>query len=159
MSSLIRRASPDDVDAIAAIHRQAFTRQSDSEVWVRATVAAWPRMLVYVLVHEGEVAGYIFWAQKSGIRPAAVVELDQVAVLLHLRGQGLGELLIKESLAELRTNLKSNGQSLKSILVSTRADNKAQRLYKKILGASVVAEIDNMYSSTEVIMLAEAVDA
>lgn len=158
MSIFVRLANSDDVAAIAAIHRQAFTRQSDSEVWVRATMAAWPRMLVYVLLHSDEVAGYIFWAQKSGIRPSAVVELDQIAVTSQLRGRGLGELLIRESLAQVRKVLERNGQSLKSILVSTRADNEAQRLYEKSLDARVVAEIDDMYSSTEVLMLAEAVD-
>ncbi|WP_386077963.1 GNAT family N-acetyltransferase [Vreelandella sp. F11] len=158
MSIFVRLANSDDVVAIAAIHRQAFTRQSDSEVWVRATMAAWPRMLVHLLIQADEVAGYIFWAQKSGIRPSAVVELDQVAVTAQLRGRGLGELLIRESLAQVRGVLECNGQSLKSILVSIRADNEAQRLYQKSLGARVVAEIDDMYSSTEVLMLAEAVD-
>lgn len=141
---------------MAAVHRQAFSRQRDSEVWVRATLAAWPRMLVYVLLRGGEVVGYIFWAQKSGIRPAAVVELDQIAVLSEWRGRGLGEMLLRESLARVKAELEANDQVLESVLVSTRADNQAQRLYEKVLGAKMVASIDNLYSATEVFMVATA---
>lgn len=141
---------------MAAVHRQAFSRQRDSEVWVRATLAAWPRMLVYVLLRGGEVVGYIFWAQKSGIRPAAVVELDQIAVLSEWRGRGLGEMLLRESLARVKAELEANDQVLESVLVSTRADNQAQRLYEKVLGAKVVASVHNLYSATEVFMVATA---
>lgn len=35
-----------------------------------------------------------------------------------------------------------------------RADNKAQELYKKTLGAEVVSVIKNLYSADEVIMIA-----
>lgn len=100
--------------------------------------------------------GYIFWAQKSGIRPDAVVELDQIAVLSEWRGRGLGEMLLRESLARVKAELEANDQVLKSVLVSTRADNQAQRLYEKVLGAKVVASIDNLYSATEVLMVATA---
>lgn len=155
MNSSVRRARSEDVGAIAAVHREAFSRQKDSEVWVRATLAAWPRMQIYVLLHGHEIVGYVFWAQKSGIRPSAVVELDQIAVLAEWRGRGLGELLIRESLVQVEAQLESNDQGLKSVFVSTRADNQAQRLYEKVLGAKVVASIDDLYSSTEVFMVAK----
>lgn len=158
MEFSVRQACSGDTAAIAAIHRESFPRQRDSKEWVEATLAASPRMLVYVLMQGEEVSGYIFWAQKSGIRPAAVVELDQIAVQATLRGQGLGELLIIESLVLLREKLSGNNQSLKSILVSTRADNAAQRLYRKTLGARVVARIRDLYSATEVFMTAQAED-
>ncbi len=113
-------------------------------------------MLVYVLLLGGEVVGYIFWAQKSGIRQAAVIELDQIAVLSAWRGRGLGELLLRESLTRVKAELEANDQVLKSVLVSTRADNQAQRLYEKVLGAQVAASIDDLYSATEVLMVASA---
>jgi len=159
MVSLVRRASSADIGAIAAVHCEAFPRQRDSERWVEATLAAAPRMFVYTSVHEGQIAGYIFWAQKSGIRPAAVVELDQIAVLSKFQGIGLGERLIRESLALVTAELAANGQSMKSILISTRADNEAQRLYDRVLGAKVVAAIENLYSATEVLMIAENLGA
>ena len=156
MASLVRRATSSDFEAIAAIHHEAFPRQRDSEIWVKATLTAAPRVFVYALVQEGEIAGYIFWAQKSGIRLAAVIELEQIAVQSKLQGIGLGERLIKESLALVTAELAANGQSVKSLLISTRVDNEAQHLYARVLGAKVVAEIKNLYSATEVLMIAES---
>lgn len=155
MSTLVRATQLEDIEQIAALHKAAFVRQKDSETWVKATWSAYPRMLTYVLVHDDELAGFIFWAQKSGIRPLAVVELDQVVVRPDCQGRGLGEQLIRESLSFVRSYLTANDQTLKSVLVSTRADNQAQRLYAKVLGARVVAEIDGLYSATEVFMLAD----
>lgn len=110
-------------------------------------------MFAYVAVHQDEIAGFAFWAQKSGIRSAAVLELDQIAVQPAYRGQGIGEKIIRDSLALIKTELAANAQSIKSILVSTRADNAAQRLYARVLGARVVAEVDDLYSATEVLMV------
>ena len=158
MGTSVRPAEPKDVDVIALIHSKAFTRQKDSETWVRATLAAYPRILAFVLEYAGAVEGYIFWAQKSGLRRDAVVELDQIAVSQRFRGQGFGGVLIEESFAQLKSQLGRNGQEIKSVLISTRADNEAQRLYEKVLGARVVTSIENLYSATEVIMIAELKD-
>ncbi|MEN1930191.1 GNAT family N-acetyltransferase [Luteimonas sp. MJ250] len=155
MTISVRRATTNDADAIAKIHREAFPRQMHSESWVDATLAAAPRILSYVLTDKAEIAGYAFWAQKAGMRASAVMELEQIAVLSKLRGQGYGEHLIRESLALLGEELRTSGQSLKSVLVSTRDDNRAQHLYRRVLGARVVAKVENLYSSTEVLMLAE----
>lgn len=159
MSVLVRPATMADLEDIAAIHCEAFSRQRDSLAWVRATLSATPRMLSFVLVLDGIVSGYIFWAQKSGIRPSAVLELDQMAVLPQCRRQGNGERLIKKSLALVVTELEANGQSLKAVLVSTRDDNDAKSLYAKVLGARTVASIEGLYSATEVFMLAEDLNA
>ena len=88
-----------------------------------------------------------------------VVELDQIAVSQRFRGQGFGGVLIEESFAQLKSQLGRNGQEIKSVLISTRADNEAQRLYEKVLGARVVTSIENLYSATEVFMIAEPRDA
>lgn len=155
MKPVVRLATIADTQIIAEIHREAFARQTESETWVRATLSAFPRMIPFVLVLDDQIAGYIFWSQKSGIRPAATLELDQIVVALRYQGQGFGEKLIRESLALVVESLRSSGQILKSILVSTRADNDAQRLYARVLGAKVVASIEGLYSATEVIMLAD----
>ncbi|WP_417579291.1 hypothetical protein [Nitrincola sp.] len=42
----------------------------------------------------------------------------------------------------------------KKIVVTTRADNHAQRLYRKVLGAEIEASISGLYSADEVIMVA-----
>lgn len=159
MVSSVRRATSSDTPAIAEIHRQEFPRQRDSITWVSATLAAAPRFLVYVLEHDGEVSGYVFWAQKSGIRSAAVLELEQIAVFSRVQGIGLGERLIRESFSLVTAQLRADNQSVKSILISTRADNQAQRLYSRVIGAKVVATIESLYSATEVFMVAECSDA
>jgi ribosomal protein S18 acetylase RimI-like enzyme len=160
MTLTIRRATTADVLQIAAVHREAFPRQQESEVWVAATLAAAPRILTFVAEQQAaRVVGYVFWAQKSGIRPSAVLELDQVAVASQLRGRGIARNLISESLRLVKSDLRENHQVVTSVLVSTRADNEAQRLYAQVLGAKVIASIENLYSGTEVIMLSKQTDA
>ncbi|MEC4678069.1 MAG: N-acetyltransferase, partial [Nitrospirota bacterium] len=47
--------------------------------------------------------------------------------------------------------------TLKHIIISTRADNHAQKLYKQALGAEVEAKISKLYSDDEVFMVARNV--
>ena len=149
----VRAAVLDDVPAISRIHRQAFPRQVQSKVWVRATVVAYPRYLSFVLTEEGAIAGYIFWSQKSGIRTRSVLELDQIAVSEALRNRGLGAHLIRESLVSVRNSLRDNCQEVGAIIVSTSTNNAAQKLYAKVLGARPEAELRDLFSSTEIIMV------
>jgi len=103
---------------------------------------------------EDAVEGYITWSQKSGFRPEAVMELEQLAVRPPFQGQGIGKTLIKQSLELVRTELVNQGSHLKHVIVTTRADNYAQALYKKLLGAETEATITNLYSADEVFMIA-----
>ncbi|MBD1554980.1 GNAT family N-acetyltransferase [Pseudomonas sp. C2L11] len=103
---------------------------------------------------DGNIRGYAFWAQKSGIRDLVTLELDQIAVCGELQRQGLGTRLIRDSLDQLVFLLRQSGQTVQNILISTRADNQAQGLYRKVLGATTVATIEGLYSGTEVFMLA-----
>lgn len=155
MKFLIRKAVDSDVPVIADIHRKSFPRQRDSEKWVSATLAAEPRFFVFVAEVNTVIVGYIFWAQKSGFRADPVLELDQVAVLEEYRGLGHAERLIRDSLVIIEKELQDSSKTLKAVLVSTRSDNKAQRLYSKVLGVETVATIDDLYSAAEVIMLAK----
>ncbi|WP_420850307.1 GNAT family N-acetyltransferase [Pseudomonas typographi] len=132
----------------------SFSRQRDSKQRVSATLAAAPRLLAYVLLVDGNIRGYAFWAQKSGIRDLVTLELDQIAVCGELQRQGLGTRLIRDSLDQLVFLLRQSGQTVQNILISTRADNQAQGLYRKVLGATTVATIEGLYSGTEVFMLA-----
>ena len=50
--------------------------------------------------------------------------------------------------------LSERGARLKAVVVTTRAENSAQGLYRKTLGAQVEAVISNLYSADEVIMIA-----
>ena len=153
----IRPMSTEDLSLASEVHAQAFPRQTLSFDWLQCTLNAFPRMLCYVAIKNETIVGYIIWSQKSGFRPEAVVELEQIAVLPSLQKKGIGKILIEQSLQQVREHLYDNSSTLKHVIVTTRADNYAQTLYKQILGAKVEATITNLYSADEVIMIARNV--
>lgn len=155
----VRAMTAGDIPAVAALHRQAFPRQLASEPWISCNFAAHPRMMYFVAEAKGgEVMGYIHWSQKSGFRPEVVLELEQLAVAADLRGQGIGALLIRASLPMVQEALNRRRARIKHLIVTTRADNAAQRLYRRVLGAEVDATISNLYSADEVVMIARHID-
>ncbi|MGX9419040.1 GNAT family N-acetyltransferase [Vibrio sp. WJH972] len=147
-----------DLEQTAQVHSEVFTRQTKSREWLQCNFNASPRFLSFVAVISDEVVGYIIWAQKSGFRPEAVVELEQLAVAPSFQGQGIGRQLIVKSLPLVNQTLAENGSTLKHIMVTTRADNFAQKLYKETLGAEVETTISNLYSADEVLMIARNVN-
>lgn len=146
-----------DLRKAAQVHSEAFPRQTLSYEWLACTFKAHPRMLCYVATVENKVEAYIVWSQKSGFRPEAVLELEQLAVRPPFQGKGVGKRLIKESLELVRADLADQGSSLKHVIVTTRADNHAQAIYRNVLGAEIEATITNLYSSDEVFMIARNV--
>lgn len=147
----------DDLIQSSLVHEEAFPRQSNSFQWLECSLNSYPRMFCYVATINGKITGYIIWTQKSGFRPEAVLELEQIAVLSKFQAQGIGQLLIQDSLAIVRVQLSNQESILKHIIVTTRADNFAQKLYGKTLGAEVEATISNLYSADEVVMVARNV--
>ncbi|WP_064669080.1 GNAT family N-acetyltransferase [Vibrio nigripulchritudo] len=148
-----------DLKGASQVHKSAFVRQQRSYEWLRCNLNASPRFLNFVAESNGEMVGYIIWVQKSGFRPEAVLELEleQLAVSPKSQGQGIGRMLIKKSLPLVKEQLSSQGSVLKHILVTTRADNFAQKLYQSKLGAQVETTISNLYSADEVLMIARNV--
>lgn len=145
----------DDIEAVAKVHAQQFSRQHSSSMWVSCNFAAFPRIMLFVARNENDdVVGYIQWIQKSGFRQQAVVELEQIAVLKNDQSKGIGTQLIKESIGHIKTYLEDSHSSLKAILISTRTDNTAKNLYKSALGAEEIAVIKDLYSHDEVVMVA-----
>lgn len=157
MRMKIREMQKQDLAGAAAVHQINFVRQTDSLKWITCNYNAAPRFLNFVVEMDNQVVAYICWVQKSGFRPEAVVELEQLAVLPSYHGQGVATALIKESLVLLKQYLQENGRKLKHILVTTRADNAAQRLYQRTLNASVEVTVCNLYSADEVLMIARDV--
>lgn len=102
------------------------------------------------MIEDQTIIGYIFWAQKSGFRAEVILELDQIAIHQDFQGLGLSKKLIVESLRDIQTQLANTHQSIKSILVTTGADNFARKLYENILNAKEVAVISGLYRSPEV---------
>ena len=158
MKTIIRKMVEDDISSVAEIHRQAFSRQRDSDKWITCNFRAAPRMQYFVAVHDYRIVGYIHWTQKSGFRPEVVLELEQIAVLPEVQGRGIGRILIVESLPLVKDQLNICNATLKHIIVTTRADNYAQRLYRQTIGAEVECTIKGLYSADEVIMIARDID-
>lgn len=155
MAIIILPMHQEDIKIVAKIHAEQFPRQQHSEKWVRCNFAAFPRIRIFVARDEKDkVIGYVQWIHKSGFRKESVIEIEQIAVTQMQQGKGIGSKLIKESLASIKNSLSDNGSLLKSIIISTRTDNKAQKLYKQILNAEEVATIKDLYSDDEVILRA-----
>ncbi|CAH7076734.1 N-acetyltransferase [Vibrio chagasii] len=153
----VRFMTEADLDGAALVHQATFVRQQKSKKWLQCNLSAAPRFLNFVAESDGEIVGYIIWVQKSGFRPEAVLELEQLAVLPSAQGQGLGKKLILDSLRQVKQKLSEQGSTLKHVLVTTRADNFAQKLYQSTLGAEVETTISNLYSADEVLMIARNV--
>ncbi len=154
---VIRLMMKEDLPSTALVHKLAFVRQNYSNEWLECNLNAFPRYLIYVAEIEKEIVGYIIWVQKSGFRPEAVLELEQLAVIPSYQGKGIGRKLIVKSLPQVKNQLALKHSVLKHVLVTTRADNYAQELYKSTLGAEVETTISNLYSADEVLMIARNV--
>jgi ribosomal protein S18 acetylase RimI-like enzyme len=102
--------------------------------------------------------GLIFWTEKSGFRKEAIVELEQIAVDPSLQGQRIGTALIQQSLPAVAGKIAERGACLRHLLVNTRADNYAQQLYRRTMGAVPAAKISGMFPVEEVYMIAKDVD-
>ena len=83
------------------------------------------------------------------------MELEQIAVDNRNQNTGVATKLIEKSLQSIKDYLSDIDSVLKTVIVSTRTDNKAQALYRKVLGAEPIAVIKDLYSADEVIMKAD----
>ncbi len=146
-----------DLPAVAVIHSAAFPRQLHSLEWMTCNLAAYPRIQCFVAVERGSILGFIQWTQKSGFRESVVIELEQIAVSPIYRSIGIGANLIVKSLPIVQSQLVERGATIKTIMVTTRSDNSAQKLYQETLGVEVEATISNLYSANEVLMVARDV--
>ena len=151
---LVRSMSPDDVHATAKVHQISFPRQTLSQDSISANFNGFPKIIPFVTELNDQTIGYIFWTQKSGFRSEVILELEQMAVHPDHRGQGIGQKLVEDSVPQVKAYLTTQNSILKHIVVTTRADNDAQALYRKTLGAEVEAVIKNLYSADEVFMAA-----
>lgn len=143
----------EDLLNVAKVHREAFPRQLHSDQWISCNFNAYPRIRLFVAEDGGVLLGYVQWIEKSGFRKEVVLELEQIAVLPSNQKQGIGSSLISESLKLIKEELNQRNASIKHVLVSTRTDNEAQKLYKKVLNAQSEVVVSNLFSADEVLMI------
>lgn len=151
---MIRAMIQQDLLEVANIHKEVFSRQLHSEQWISCNFKAYPRIRLFVAEDDGILLGYVQWIEKSGFRKEVVLELEQIAVLSSKQRQGIGSSLISESFKLIKEELNQRNASIKHVLISTRTDNDAQKLYKKILNAQPEVVISNLFSADEVLMIA-----
>lgn len=150
----IRPMQQTDLISASAVYKATFSRQTRHLEWLTCNFNAAPRLMCFVAEQGNDILGYIIWTQKSGFRPEAVLELEQLAVMPSQQGKGIGRALITDSLPQLKSQLANAGASIKHILVTTRSDNHAQKLYQQTLGAEIETTISELYSADEVLMIA-----
>ncbi len=150
----IRSMKKQDLLDVSKVHKEVFSRQLHSEQWITCNFNAYPRIRYFIAENNETILGYIQWIEKSGFRKEVVLELEQIAVLPSQQKRGIGTLLISESLKMIKEELKQRDAIIKHVLVSTRTDNEAQKLYKKVLNAQPECVISNLFSADEVVMIA-----
>ncbi len=147
----------EEIGKVAQIASQSFSGLKEPRKawqWVNCNFRGFPRMKYFVAKSEEKIVGYILWMEKGGFRNSAVLELEQIAVSPDFRGRGIGTKLIEESFKTICRSLAKRKANLKVVEVTTGTENRAQRLYKKTLGATPEAKITNLFRGDEVIMLA-----
>lgn len=154
----IRRMTEQDIEQAAEVHAAAFPRQMFSKEWIECGFRAFPKSQFFVAECDGKIVGVAFWTEKSGFRREAIVELEQIAVDPSVQGQRIGTALIQRSLPEVAAKIAERGAILRHLLVNTRADNYAQQLYRKAMGAVPAATISGMFPVDEVYMIARDVE-
>jgi len=153
----IRRMRENDIDAMIKVYLDCFRGMKDPktvEKWIRCNFNAYPRMQYFVAETDGTVVGYILWVEKGGFRKEAVLELEQIGVLAHYRGKGIGSKLVTESLEQMKRYLEERGSRLKLVEVTTGTSNQAQKLYMKTLNAKPECLIKDLFRGDELIMIA-----
>lgn len=149
----VRSACQGDIRRIAAIHAACFTRQYRSNEWIACQFAAYPLKRIFVATMDGEIVGYSILAEKSGFRQEVVVELEQIAVAPERQGRGVGTYLICDSLSAVKQALVERGATMRSVLVTTRYDNAAQKLYQRALNAEIVATIPSLFGEEDEVVM------
>lgn len=151
----VERMKKEDIRDVSRIASENFSGlKKRAREWVKCNFRCYPRMQYFLCRCKGDVIGYILWLEKGGFRRKSVWELEQIAVRKGYRGKGVGTRLIEKSLKKVREYLKSRDSVLKLIEVTTGTSNRAQELYRKVLGARPEAVIKNLFRDDEVIMVA-----
>ncbi|MCD6230118.1 MAG: GNAT family N-acetyltransferase [Candidatus Diapherotrites archaeon] len=147
-----KEISCDLMDGLVRIHELCFQDDATTVRERKILFEAWnnpPVMQHWAAKKGNDVIGYIRWVEHGGIRPKAVVELEQIGIDPKMQGQGIATQLIDFSLDRLEKQMQEEGRSIKLVYVMTGNNNYAQKLYLKTLGARLSAEIPGFYEDSE----------
>jgi len=146
-----------DIGQVTRIYLQCFKGMREFKLakkWITLRHSSFPASQFFVATFGKKILGYIQWVELGGFRKEAVLELDQIAVSPDHQGKGIGEKLVKESLKQVSSYLRSRRSTIKLIKVTTGTGNEAQRFYRRVLNARQVAVIPDFFRSDEAILIA-----
>lgn len=116
----LRRAAPDDLDAIMTLERAAFARTAWSDSMMREELASAHNWYV-VWEHAGHVRGYGGLRAPRGSKDA---DIQTIALAEDARGGGRGRALLTALIGEAAR------RGVREVFLDVRVDNTvAQRLY------------------------------
>jgi hypothetical protein len=70
----IRLMMKEDINSVAIIHSDAFSRQLGSTKWATCNFNAYLRIIIFVARNKlNQSVGYIQWLQKSGFKKESVL--------------------------------------------------------------------------------------
>lgn len=142
MTWQLRRATPDDLDAIMLLETGIFGTDAWSTANMRAELSSKHAFyLVAERLGDAIVVGYAGLLAPTGARDA---DIQTIAVAESARGAGLGRTLIQSLVEEARR------RGAEQVFLEVRADNDgAQRLYER-LGFVAIAERPGYYQPDNV---------
>lgn len=138
MTWQLRRATPDDLDAVMAIESSVF----GSDAWSRGTMKAelGDRFSYYLVAlapgHPERVDAYAGMRSLSGDKDA---DIQTIAVVPAARRNGLGRVLMHQLIAEARS------QAVQQLFLEVRADNPGAQTLYTTLGFEQIAVRPNYY--------------
>lgn len=102
----VRRATAEDLPAIAAINTSVFLGDRDriesALEWATCWFGAFPLYQYFVITCDGNIAGYAGWQVHGGfLRAEPVIELDQIGIDREHQGKGLAPILMNNCMNEL----------------------------------------------------------
>jgi ribosomal protein S18 acetylase RimI-like enzyme len=133
----LRRATPADLDALAALERACFRAERLDRASFRRRLAS-PAGLVVVAVSDGSLLGYAL--ARFDLR-RALARLDSIAVAARARGRGLGARL----LAAVERAARAAGA--RRLGLEVRPANRAARALYVARGYRPVARLAGYYAT------------